>query len=263
MYAAHGVSVEANGRRILDSVDLALAPGRVTVLIGPNGAGKSTLLKAMAGGRRLAAGRVTLHDRDVAAMPPAALAGLRAVLSQSVTVGFAFQVAEVVRLGLPQGTPRARADGLASAALERVGLARFAARDCTTLSGGEQRRVHLARALVQIAAAPDGGRARYLLLDEPTNGLDLAHQLLVVDVARAHAAAGGGVLAVLHDLNLAALAADRIVALDGGRIVADGAPRDVITDRLLADTYRVGLRVNVASPSVFVLPGSGPRAGQV
>ncbi len=257
MYVAQAVSVEAGGKRILDGVDLALAPGGVTVLVGPNGAGKSTLLKAMAGGRKLAAGRVTLHGRDVSAVAPSELAGLRAVLSQSVSVGFAFRVAEVVRLGLPAGTPRSRADTLAGDALERVGLTHFADRDCTTLSGGEQQRVHLARALVQIAAAPDDGRARYLLLDEPTNGLDLAHQLLVVTVARAHAAAGGGVLAVLHDLNLAALAADRIVALDGGRIVADGPPDAVVTDRLLAETYRVGLRVNVTSPSVFVLPGSG------
>lgn len=257
MYAAHGVTVEVAGRRIIDGVDLALAPGAVTVLVGPNGAGKSTLLKAMAGGRRPTAGRITLHGRDVAAMPPAELAGLRAVLSQSVTVGFAFRVDEIVRLGLPPGLPRARADVLAGAALEQVGLSAFAGRDCTTLSGGEQQRVHLARTLVQLAAAPDDGRARFLLLDEPTNGLDLAHQLLVVEVARAHAARGGGVLAVLHDLNLAALSADRIVALDAGRLVADGPPGDVITDRLLAETYRVGLRVNVVSRAVFVLPGSG------
>jgi iron complex transport system ATP-binding protein len=143
-------------------------------------------------------------------------------------------------------------------ALGRVGLLGLAARDCTSLSGGEQQRLHLARALVQLAASPGDGRARYLLLDEPTSGLDLAHQLLVVEIAREHAAAGGGVLAVLHDLNLAALAADRIVALDRGRIVADGAPHEVITDRLLADTYRVGLRVNVAPPSVFVLPSASP-----
>ena len=122
------------------------------------------------------------------------------------------------------------------------------------MSGGEQQRVHLARTLVQLAAAPEDGRARYLLLDEPTSGLDLAHQLLVVEIAREHAASGGGVLAVLHDLNLAALAADRIVALDRGWVVADGAPHDVITDRLLTDTYRVGLRVNATPDRVFVLP---------
>jgi iron complex transport system ATP-binding protein len=255
VYAAEDISVDVRGKVILDRVSLALAPGAVTVLVGPNGAGKSTLLKAMAGGT-LSSGRVSLHGRDIAAWRPGELAALRAVLSQSVSVGFSFRVDEVVRLGLPAGTPRHRGDVLAGAALERVGLTRFAGRDCTTLSGGEQQRVHLARALVQLAAAPADSRARYLLLDEPTNGLDLAHQLLVVEIAREHAAAGGGVLAVLHDLNLAALAADRVVALDGGRIVADGAPETVITDRLLADTYRVGLRVNVASSSVFVLPGS-------
>src|SRR5690606_8892326 len=140
----------------------------------------STLLKAMAGGRGLTAGSVSLHGRKVAAWSPAELATLRAVLSQSMTVGFAFRVDEVVRLGLPAGTPRGRADALAGAALERVGLADFAGRDCTTLSGGEQQRVHLARAMVQLAAAPDDGRPRYLMLDEPTNGLDIAHQLLVV-----------------------------------------------------------------------------------
>ncbi len=260
MYAASGVTVAVRGKVLLDSVDLDLAPGKVTVLIGPNGAGKSTLLGVMAGGRRATAGRVTLHGRALPAWPPAELAAMRSVLSQSVGVAFAFRVDEVVRLGLAAGVPRQRADGLVGGALERVGLAGFASRDCTTLSGGEQQRVHLARALVQLAAAPGDPCARYLLLDEPTSGLDLAHQLLVVEIARAHARAGGGVLAVLHDLNLAALAADRIVALDRGRIVADGVPGEVITDRLLADTYRVGIRVNVAPPSVFVLPSGLPDA---
>lgn len=244
----------AHGKLLLDRVDLDLAPGTVTVLIGPNGAGKSTLLRAMAGGRRATSGRVTLHGRDLATWSPAALAAMRAVLSQSVGVAFAYRVEEVVRLGLPADVSRPRADTLVEEALGRVGLAGFAARDCTTLSGGEQQRIHLARTLVQLAAAPGDGRARYLLLDEPTSGLDLAHQLLVVRIAREHAAAGGGVLAILHDLNLAALAADRVVALDRGRIVADGTPAEVITDRLLTDTYRVGLRVNVAPARVFVLP---------
>jgi iron complex transport system ATP-binding protein len=259
MYAASGITVAVRGKVLLDRVDLDLAPGKVTVLIGPNGAGKSTLLGVMAGGRRPTAGRITLHGRDLGAWAPAELAGLRSVLSQSVSVAFAFRVDEVVRLGLPGAVPRGEADRLVMQALGRVGLHGLAARDCTTLSGGEQQRVRLARTLVQLAAGPADARARYLLLDEPTSGLDLAHQLLVVEIARAHAAAGGGVLAVLHDLNLAAMAADRIVALDRGRIVADGAPAEVVTDRLLADTYRVGLKVNVAPSSVFVLPSGAAR----
>jgi iron complex transport system ATP-binding protein len=254
MYTARGISVAVHGRLLLDRVDLDLEPGKVTVLIGPNGAGKSTLLGVIAGGRRPSAGRVSLHGRDLAGWPPAELASLRAVLSQSVSVAFAFRVEEVVRLGVPPGVARPVSNRLVAEWLERVGLGGLGHRDCTTLSGGEQQRVHLARTLVQLAAAPREGKPGYLFLDEPTSGLDLAHQLLVVEIARDHAAAGGGVLAVLHDLNLAALAADRIVALDRGRIVADGVPAEVVTDRLLAETYRVPLRVNAAPSSVFVLP---------
>jgi iron complex transport system ATP-binding protein len=108
--------------------------------------------------------------------------------------------------------------------------------------------------LVQLWAAEDDGRARYLLLDEPTASLDLSHQLLVLKLAREHAAAGGGVLAVLHDLNLAAMIADEIVALDRGRVVARGAPEQVITDRLMADTYGVGIRVRTVPAGIFALP---------
>ena len=196
MYAAEAVSVSVRGKVLLDRVDLDLPPGKVTVLVGPNGAGKSTLLGVMAGGRRASAGRVVLHGRDLGAWSPAELAAMRSVLSQSVGVAFAFRVEEVVRLGLPAGIARSAADRIVAAMLERVGLSGFGHRDCTTLSGGEQQRVHLARALAQISEPAVAGRPAYLLLDEPTSGLDLAHQLLVVEVARAHAAAGGGVLAV-------------------------------------------------------------------
>ncbi len=254
MYEARGISVSVRGKVILDRVDLALEPGEVTVLIGPNGAGKSTLLKVMAGGRRPTSGR----SLSTAAMSrpgrrPTSPRSAPSCLSRSASPSPSGSTRWCASGSRPTSARRARAS-LSAQALDRVGLAGFAARDSTTLSGGEQQRVHLARALVQLAAAPGDGRARYLLLDEPTAGLDLAHQLLVVRIAREHAAAGGGVLAVLHDLNLAALAADRIVALDRGRVVADGPPEAVITDRLLAETYRVGLKVNLAPDSVFVLP---------
>jgi iron complex transport system ATP-binding protein len=262
MYEALGVGVIIGGRAILSDIDLGLAPGKVTVLIGPNGAGKSTLLKVMAGERRPTAGSVRLHGRPIARTRPAELAALRAVLPQSVALAFPFRVREVVRMGLPQAIARRRADEIVERALAAVWLAAFADKEATTLSGGEQQRAHLARVLAQLWAAPDLGLARYLLLDEPTASLDLAHQLLVLEVARAHAAAGGGVLAVMHDLNLAAMMGDRIVAIAGGRIVADGPPAAVIDDRLLAGTYGTDLRVGVAPDTVFVLPQSGdPRSG--
>jgi len=140
--------------------------------------------------------------------------------------------------------------------LEAVGLFAEAGRSCLSLSGGEQQRVHLARVLVQLWSQPEDGLARYLLLDEPTASLDLSHQFMVMKLARAHATAGGGVLAVMHDLNLAAMLADEIVALDNGRVAARGPPGQVITDRMLADVYGVSLRVGVAPPGVFVLPQS-------
>jgi iron complex transport system ATP-binding protein len=256
MYEATGIGVAIGAKKLLDGVDLALAPGRVAVLIGPNGAGKSTLLKVIAGELRPYAGTVRLHGRDVASLRPAELARLRSVLPQSVTLAFPFSVDEVVRLGLPRSVPRARADALVARALESVGLLAEAGRACPSLSGGEEQRVHLARVLVQLWSTPDDGRARYLLLDEPTASLDLAHQLLVMRLARAHAEEGGGVLAVMHDLNLAAMLADEILALDRGRVAASGEPGKVITDRLMAEVYGVDLRVGTAPPGVFVLPQS-------
>ena len=257
MYEASGITVRIGKKLLVDSVDLTVAPGRVGALIGPNGAGKSTLLRVMAGERRPDDGRVLLHGEDVSAAKPRQLARMRSVLAQSVSLAFPFTVDEVVTLGVPQDVAPARGADLTSAALGEVGLAGMGARRATSLSGGEQQRMHLARVLVQLRAAPADGRARYLLLDEPTASLDLAHQLLVLRIARAHAASGGGVLAVLHDLNLAAMVADEIVALDGGRVAARGTPGAVITDRLLADVYRVDLKVGAAPPgSVFALPQS-------
>lgn len=256
MYEATGISVAIGARKLLDGVDIDLAPGRVTVLIGPNGAGKSTLLKVIAGELRPTAGSVRLHGRDIGTLAPAAIARQRGVLAQSVALAFPFAVDEVIRLGLPESSSRARGDALVARGLEAVGLLSEAGRSCLSLSGGEQQRVHLARVMVQLWSQPEDGIARYLLLDEPTASLDLAHQFMVMRLARAHAAAGGGVLAVMHDLNLAAMLADEIVMLDNGRVAARGPAAQVITDRLLAEVYGVDLLVGMAPPGVFVLPQS-------
>jgi iron complex transport system ATP-binding protein len=226
----------------------------VTALIGPNGAGKSTLLKVIAGERRPTAGTVHLHGRDLKDFSARELARFRSVLPQAVHLAFPFTVEEVVRLGVPRALSPSRAGELVHRTLDRVGMADAARRICPTLSGGEQQRVHLARVLVQLAAETDDGLSRALLLDELTASLDLAHQQLVLKLAREHAAAGGMVLAILHDLNLATLVADRIVALDKGRVAAMGTPVEVITERLLADVYGVTMRIHTTPGRVFVLP---------
>ena len=251
-YEMADIVLERGGRRLLDGVSLALNPGTVTVVIGPNGAGKSTLLKVLAGELRPARGRVTLEGRDIAALPPALLARRRAVLAQSTEVAFPFTVAEVVGIGLMGAG--AGVEARIEQALARVDLAGFASRRIAQLSGGERQRVHLARVLAQLDGGGEG--TGFLLLDEPTSSLDLSHQLLVLDVARRHARAGGGVLAILHDLNLAAMAADVLVVVETGRIAASGPPADVLTDDLLRKVFGVAARMNAVPAGPFLLPQS-------
>ena len=250
---ASGLTVSLGGRDVLREASLVVRPGAVTVLIGPNGAGKSTLLAALAGDLAPSSGTVTLDGAPLRSLKPQAIARRRAVLAQTTELAFPFTVGEVARLGLPAGLPRGEADAVAAQALSAVDLVGYEDRVATELSGGERQRMHLARVLAQLWAAADG-RPRYLLLDEPTNGLDLAHQLATLRLARAHADAGGGVLAVLHDVNLAAMAADDLVAMKDGRIVAAGPPAETLTDETVRSVYDVEAKVSVAPPGPFLLP---------
>jgi iron complex transport system ATP-binding protein len=252
---ANTVTVRLGGREVVSGASVEVRPGRVVVLIGPNGAGKSSLLGALSGELAPASGRVTLDGQELSGFRPAELARRRTVLAQATELAFAFTVDEVARLGLPPGLPRAEADAVVREALAAVDLASKGSRVCSELSGGERQRAHLARVLGQLNAAPDG-RPRYLMLDEPTAGLDLSHQLATLTLARRHAEAGGGVLAVLHDVNLAAMIADEIVALKRGRIIARGAPAEVLTDAVMREVYDVKARIGVAPPGPFLLPQS-------
>lgn len=258
MYRAESVTVAAGGRLLVDGASLAVQPGRVTVLVGPNGAGKSTLLKAMSGEHRLSSGRVTLDGVAITHLSPLALARRRAVLPQAAEVAFPFTAGEVIAAGLmaPDGRDGARIVRL----LGEVDLSGFAQRRYDSLSGGERQRVQLARILAQLeltrADAPS-----YLFLDEPTASLDLAHQLTVLRLARAHADKGGGVLAVLHDLNLAAMVADEIVVLAQGRIRAAGPAGEVIREEVLEAAFGVRVRVGIMPPGPFVLPQNVHWAG--
>ncbi|MBB5753095.1 heme ABC transporter ATP-binding protein [Prosthecomicrobium pneumaticum] len=258
MIEVQSLTIRIRGRTLLDRVTTAAAPGEVTVVVGPNGAGKSTLLKAICGDLAPASGAVRLDGTPIAAMRAAELAARRAVLPQSSALAFPFTVYEVVRLGLRAGGRLGGSEerALVAEALARVDLAGFGGRFFQELSGGEQQRVHLARVLAQVREPVVDGRPRWLLLDEPTSSLDLRHQLSTLDVARDFAAAGGGVIAVLHDLNLAALYADRLVVVHRGTIAADGPPAAVITDEMMARVFGVRIRVGAPPPAgtAFVLP---------
>ena len=234
------VVVELGGRRILDGVSFAVEPGEWVTLIGPNGAGKTTLLRAVAGlvGHR---GEIAVDGVPVRRQARRELARRVAVVPQVPLMPAGMSVREYVLLGR---TPyvsylgnESRGDLAASEeALARLDLVELAGRQLGTLSGGERQRAVLARALAQDAPL--------LLLDEPTSALDAGRQqdaLELIDALRLDA--GLTVLAAMHDLTLAGQYASRLLLLSGGRIVAHGAPAEVLTEPLIAEHYGARVRV--------------------
>ena len=230
------LSYSVAGKQLLREVGFALARGELLVVLGRNGAGKSTLLAHLTGelGRR----GVELFGQPLAQVAPAQAARRRAVLPQSTPVPFASEVLDIVLLGrIPHAAREGQLDrDIAAACLARVGLAGYETRNIQTLSGGEQQRVHLARTLAQLQGG-DPAADRALLLDEPTASLDLAHQHGALRLARELCAQGVGVIAVLHDLNLAAQYADRMLVLADGAVIACGPPEQALTPEHVRAAY--------------------------
>lgn len=241
------LSIEIKNKTLVQDVSLRVEPGQVLTLLGPNGAGKSSLLKAMTGEYRASAGQVVLNGRPYAQWPSRDLARLVGVLPQQSMLSFPFRVIDVVMLGrLPHETGRVKDGEIARAALEQVDMLHMAASLYPSLSGGEKQRVQLARVLTQIRDDVGLGE-RFLLLDEPTSALDLAHQHQIMAVARTLAEQGVGVLAILHDFNLAAQYADYMVLLEKGQVAASGSVDQVLEPALMSRVFGIGIDV-VAHP---------------
>lgn len=237
-----GVTVRMNAQTLLSRVDITLRRGEVAAVLGPNGAGKSTLLSVLAGLRQPNKGVVSLGGRALPDIPAEELAVERAVLPQDTAVAFDFSVRDVVGLGRYPHRLRPCADEAAvvSAAMALTAVSHLAHRTVNSLSGGERARAQLARVLAQIWHPLPDGRPRWLLLDEPTAALDLRHQHETLATVRRWAREQGvGVLAVLHDPNLALRYADQVCILDGGRVQAHGAPHQTLTPELLQQVWRV------------------------
>ncbi|MBW9117813.1 heme ABC transporter ATP-binding protein [Rhizobium cauense] len=245
MIEVSGVSVRLSGKTIVSQVGFAAQAGQLTAIAGPNGSGKTTTMKAVSGELPYA-GSIRLNGQDVSTLQPWQLATMRGVLPQASAISFPFTVREIVRMGLNTGLNRNpdKADQVAAKALTAVDLDGFQGRFYQELSGGEQQRVQLARVLCQIAEPIVDGNPCWLLLDEPVSSLDISHQLTIMTLARKFCEAGGGVIAVMHDLNLTALFADQIVLMKSGQVAAAGSVRDVMTDETMESVFGCALRIN-------------------
>jgi iron complex transport system ATP-binding protein len=257
---AHGVSLGYDGARIVDGLDLAVPDGSFTVIVGANGSGKSTLLRGLARLLKPEAGSVLLDGREIHRYAPKEAARRLGLLPQSQSAPDGIAVVDLVSRGryphqslLKQWSP---ADEQAVRdALELTDTAGLAGQAFDELSGGQRQRVWLAMALAQ--------ETDILLLDEPTTLLDIAHQIDVLDLcARLRAERGHTLVAVLHDLNLAARYATHLVAMKDGRIVAAGAPGEVVTPGLVEHVFGLECRV-IADPesgTPLVIPRHRPFA---
>jgi iron complex transport system ATP-binding protein len=252
LLSLEGLAVHRRGAAVLSGIDLALGAGEVVGLIGPNGAGKTTLMRA-------ALGLVPFEGRSsLAALPPRAKARAAAFLPQAREIAWPVPVEALVMLGRlphlgPAAAPGPKDRAAVERALARMGLAALRRRRATELSGGEAARALIARVLAQ--------ETPLILADEPTAGLDPAAQIATMETFAALAAEGRGVLVALHDLGLAARHCTRLVVLDRGRLVAEGAPAEVLTPALLARVFGIRARLEPGPEGLLfqalaVIPGA-------
>ena len=250
---ASDVRAVLGGSQILRGVDLRAERGELVGVIGPNGSGKSTLLKCIYRVLKPAAGAVYLDGKDLEDYSFKQSARRVAVVAQHNYYNFDFTVQDVVLMGRAPHKRALERDNardyqLVAQALETVGMAAFAGRSFSTLSGGEQQRVILARALAQDTPC--------LILDEPTNHLDIKFQLQLMDIVKG---LDRTVIAAIHDLNIAAMYCDRLYAVREGRVVASGRPEEVLTPELIRTVYEVEaqvLRDERGGLRIFYHPGS-------
>lgn len=255
LLAAEDVGVAYGGCPVVTGASFGLDAGRLVALVGPNGAGKTTLLRAL-GGLAPSTGRIAVAGKDLSALAPPERARRIAFLPQGHVVHWPLSARDVVALGrYPHGVNDPARMGARDAAIVDEAMARtdataFAGRQVTTLSGGERARVMLAR--VFAVGAP------ILLADEPTAALDPRHQIGIMIALKEEARRGALVIAVTHDLGLAARMADEVMVIDRGRIVARGAPRAVLTPTLLRDVYGVETLALEHEGEPVIVPWTAP-----
>ena len=240
------VSLKLDNRQILKDVSLEINEGDIVSVIGPNGAGKSTLLNVLTGDISPDSGDIIYDNKQLNKISIQERAFTRSVMSQMQTLVFNFNVKDVVEMGWLQ---RGNSDFSSNftmafeAVTSECNVHNLVHRKFNSLSGGEQRRVHFARTLLQLWRPSQSNDPRYLLLDEPTANLDLSSEMLLMNILKARATSNVGILVILHDLNLASHFADKIAIMKDGEIKAFGKPEEIMTDDFLTSIYEVPIKV--------------------
>lgn len=258
---ADNISYQHRNKSLVQNCSLTLKPGQITTVIGPNGAGKSTFLKLLTGELLPTSGIVTSFGHCLHKIPTWRLACRRSVMAQTQRLSFPFIAHDVVRLGaecIGHSLTKAVQTKLVEDALEQVDATHLAMQDYQTLSGGEQQHVQFARVLCQLSAGRMVEPSQALFLDEPIASLDLSHQIKFLNIIQKMAYDKGvAVYIILHDLNLAAQYADRLIILHHGKIIAQGSARDVMNRQMLQEVFSLDMQDEaelVTRFGPFILP---------
>ncbi|HKC34404.1 MAG TPA: heme ABC transporter ATP-binding protein [Chitinophagaceae bacterium] len=245
MLRTENISFNIGKKQILKNVSASFLPGEFNMILGPNGSGKSSFLKIFSGEINKFHGTVLYDDKKIKELRKEELAKKRAVMSQQADLGFPLLVEEVVMMGrYPHFTfnPNKKDITICNEVIERMNLVEFIKRNYLTLSGGEKQRVQYARVLAQVWEKPIDGY-RYLFLDEPLNSLDISYQHEFLQSAVELMKDNTVLIAVMHDINLAAHYADNLFFFKEGELVVHGKPKDILTENIIEKVFNVKTKV--------------------
>jgi len=249
------ISLKYNDKSILEDINIEIKKGMILSILGPNGAGKSSLLNILSGDIESNIGNVFYDNTDIKNISIQERAFIRSVMSQNQPIVFDFSVRDIVEMGwLDKGNIRYsnNINNAIIGVLNDCEIVHLEKRKFNTLSGGEQRRVHFARSLIQLWRESDNKDSRYLMLDEPTSNLDLSHQIKLMNMLKKLANDGVGILLILHDLNLAFNFSDYIAIIKNGKLFAYDKPLNIINKNILEDVFELTFNVDIIDNKINV-----------